>query len=676
MQPDPNASEPAVRRDIHAPEETGAAGAPQSEAQRRPRRRRSPSPHKQIPAAAAAAAENTKMKEQAPAKAKAAAASAAGTRTKETPAPSAPRQKAPAQKASASRRGNAEQAPRRGAHGKKAARTAAMPLHIIPLGGLDEIGKNMTAYECGDDIMIVDCGSAFPDEEMLGVDLVVPDVTWLEKNRDRVRGIVLTHGHEDHIGGLPYVLKIINVPVYGTRLTLGILEGKLKEHGLLGKVKLNVISPGDVVTFGCMSVEFINVTHSIAGSVSVAITTPVGVVVQTGDFKIDCTPILGDMIDLARFGELGKQGVLALLMDSTNAERPGYSMSERKVGESFDGLFQRAQDKRIIIATFASNVHRVQQIVNAAKFYGRHVAISGRSMVNVCGIATELGYLDVPEGLVVDLDSINRYPPEKMVIITTGSQGEPMSALYRMAFSDHKKIEVGPSDFIILSASPIPGNEKTVSKMVNELMKLGAEVVYESLAEVHASGHAYQEELKIMLGLVHPKFFIPVHGEQKHLRKNFKLGVSMGVPPENILITEIGKVIELTPESCKVVGTVPAGRVLVDGLGVGDVGSIVLRDRMHLAQDGLIVVVATIDGGNGALVSGPDIVSRGFVYVRESEPLMEDTRRVAREVLVECADAGVTEWGTIKTRVKDALSRLLYDKTKRNPMILPVIMEV
>lgn len=551
-----------------------------------------------------------------------------------------------------------------------------IPLHIIPLGGLDEIGKNMTAYECGNDIFIVDCGLAFPDDEMLGIDLVIPDVTWLEKNKDRVRGIVLTHGHEDHIGGLPYVLKVVNMPVFGSKLTLGILEGKLKEHGLTGKVQLNVVSPGDKAKFGCMSVEFINVTHSIAGSLALAITTPAGLIVQTGDFKIDCTPILGDMIDLARFGELGKEGVLALLMDSTNVERPGYSMSERKVGESFDGLFQRAQNKRIIIATFASNVHRVQQIVNAAKYYGRHVAISGRSMVNVCSIATELGYLDIPEGLVVDLDVINRYPPEKMVIITTGSQGEAMSALYRMAFSDHNKIVVGPNDFIIISASPIPGNEKTVSKMVNELMKLGAEVVYEQLEEIHASGHACQEELKIMLGLTKPKFFIPVHGEQKHLRKNMKLGISMGIDPKNILITEIGKVIELTPTSCKVVGTVPAGRVLVDGLGVGDVGSIVLRDRKHLAQDGLIVVVATINGGDGALVSGPDIVSRGFVYVRESESLMDETRRAAREVLIDCADSGITEWGTIKTRVKDALSKLLYEKTKRSPMILPVIMEV
>ncbi|CDZ23820.1 Ribonuclease J 1 [[Clostridium] cellulosi] len=565
---------------------------------------------------------------------------------------------------------------RRTTRTRKQAEKPAIPVHIIPLGGLDEIGKNMTVFECGNDIFVVDCGLAFPDDDMLGIDLVIPDVTWLEKNSDRVRGIVLTHGHEDHIGGLPYVLRNINMPVYGSRLTLGILEGKLKEHGLLGKVELNVVEPGDKVQFGCMEVEFINVTHSIAGSLAIAIKTPSGVIVQTGDFKIDCTPILGDMIDLARFGELGKNGVLALLMDSTNAERPGYTMSERKVGESFDALFQRAQNKRIIIATFASNVHRVQQIVNAAACYGRHVAISGRSMVNVINIAIELGYLDVPEGLIVDLDLINRYPPEKMVIVTTGSQGEAMSALYRMAFSDHNKIEVGPNDFIIISANPIPGNEKTVSKMVNELLKLGAEVVYESLAEVHASGHACQEELKIMLGLTRPKFFIPVHGEQKHLRKNMNLALSMGMDKRNILITEIGQVIELTPNSCKVIGTVPSGRVLVDGFGVGDVGSIVLRDRKHLAQDGLIVVVATIDSVAGTVVSGPDIVSRGFVYVRESESLMDETRRVAKDVLEECAENGIKEWGTIKSHVKDALSKLLYERTKRSPMILPVIMEI
>ena len=562
---------------------------------------------------------------------------------------------------------------RRGPRGRKPSAKLSVPLHIIPLGGLNEIGKNMTAYECGDDIFVVDCGLAFPDDEMLGVDLVIPDFTWLEKNRDHVRGVVLTHGHEDHIGGLPYLLKTVNVPVYGTRLTLGLVEGKLKEHGLTGKVKLNVVAPGDVVSLGCMSVEFINVNHSIADSVALAVRTPAGVIVQTGDFKIDTTPIHGEMIDLARFGELGKQGVLALLMDSTNAERPGFTPSERKVGESFNALFQKAEGYRLIIATFASNVHRVQQICDYAAKYGRHVAISGRSMVNVCTIATELGYLNVPDGLMVDIDSIGRYPHDKMVIITTGSQGEAMSALYRMAYSDHRKVEVGPNDFVIISANPIPGNEKGVSRMVNELMKLGAQVVYEA---VHVSGHACQEELKMIMGLTRPKFFMPVHGEQKHMRKNFELARSMGIPAENILITDIGKVVEFTSDSMKVTGTVPSGRLMVDGLGVGDVGSIVLRDRKHLAQDGLIVVVATIDGSNGLLVAGPDIVSRGFVYVRESEELMEQTRALARTILEECSEAGITEWGTIKTRVKDALSKLLYDKTKRSPMILPVIMEV
>jgi ribonuclease J len=553
---------------------------------------------------------------------------------------------------------------------------SASPVHIIPLGGLNEIGKNMTAIECNDDIIVIDCGTAFPDDEMLGVDLVIQDTTWLEKNKDNVKGFVLTHGHEDHIGALPYVLKNINVPIYGTRLTLGLVEIKLKEHGLLNKVVRNVVAPGDIINLGCMSIEFINVNHSIADAVALAITTPEGVIVHSGDFKIDCTPIVGEMIDLARFGELGNQGVLALMLDSTNAERPGYTMSERTVGESFDGLFNRAVGNRIIIATFASNIHRVQQIINAAVAHGRRVAISGRSMVNVCTIAMELGYLTMPEGVMADIDAINRLPLDKVVIITTGSQGEPMSALYRMAFSDHRKIEIGSKDFIIISASPIPGNEKTVSKVINELLKLGAEVVYESLAEVHVSGHACQEELKLIIGLTKPKFFFPVHGEYKHLKKNAGLAKAMGINPQNILIPEIGKVIELKADSAKFSGIVPSGRILVDGLGVGDVGSIVLRDRKHLAQDGLIVIVATIDGDNGMLVAGPDIVSRGFVYVRESEGLMDETRKLAREVLQECSANKITDWGTIKMRVKDALSKLLYDKTKRSPMILPVIMEV
>ena len=551
--------------------------------------------------------------------------------------------------------------------------SASQPLRIISLGGLNEIGKNITAYECGDDIIVVDCGLAFPEDDMLGVDLVIPDVTWLESNKSKIRGVLLTHGHEDHIGALPYVLKQVNMPLYGTELTLALVEGKLKEHGLSGRVKLNVIRPGDIVHLGCMSVEFINVNHSIAGSVALAITTPAGVFVQTGDFKIDCTPINGEMIDLARFGELGKEGVTGLLMDSTNAERPGYTESERTVGKKFDSLFRQAEGCRLIIATFASNVHRVQQIVNYAAKYGRHVAVSGRSMVNVCGIAAERGYLNVPEGLIVDIDEIDRFPKDKMVIVTTGSQGEPMSALSRMAFSDHRKVTIGPDDFVIISANPIPGNEKTVGRVVNELMKLGAQVVYE---EVHVSGHARQEELKIIIALTKPTYFIPVHGEYKHLMKNKQNALNVGVPEKNIIITDIGRVMVFDKNGFHFDGIVPSGKVLVDGTGVGDVGSIVLRDRKHLAQDGLIVVVATIDRESGALVAGPDVISRGFVYVRESEALIEQTRLLARDVLADCAENNITEWGTIKTRVKDALSKLLYERTKRSPMILPVIMEV
>lgn len=558
----------------------------------------------------------------------------------------------------------------------KTTKPSAQSVRIYFLGGLNEIGKNITVYESGDDMIIVDCGLAFPDDEMLGVDIVIPDFTFIERNKDKIRGVVLTHGHEDHIGSLPYLLKKMNCPVYGTRLTLGLVEGKLKEHGLSGSVKLNVVEPGAVVKLGCMSVEFIRVNHSIPDAVGFAIKTPAGVIVMTGDFKIDCTPIRGEMIDIARFAELGKRGVLALLSDSTNAERPGFTSSESKVGESFEPLFQKAENHRIIIATFASNVHRVQQIMDAAQRFGRKVAISGRSMINVCNIGMNLGYLNVPEGLLVDIDAINRYPKEKMVIITTGSQGEPMSALSRMAFSDHRKVAVGPQDFIIISATPIPGNEKMVGKVINSLMDLGCEVVYEKMYEVHASGHGCQEELKIMLGIVKPKFFIPVHGEQRHLKKHVGLAVNMGIDRKNIFVPEIGKVVELNKNEFKVVGTVPAGRILVDGLGVGDVGSIVLRDRKHLAEDGLIVVVSTIDSTDGHIISGPDIVSRGFVYVRESEGLMDDARNLVTNVLENCADNNVREWGHIKSKVRDELSRLLYEKTKRNPMILPVIMEV
>ena len=550
------------------------------------------------------------------------------------------------------------------------------PIRLTMLGGMNEIGKNITLFEYGDDAFLIDCGMAFPDEEMLGVDIVLPDFTYVEKNRDRIKGIVLTHGHEDHIGGLPYLLGRVNLPLYGTRLTLALVESKLREHGLSGKVKLNVVEPGDTVRFGKISVEFINVNHSIPDAVALGIHTPIGNVVHTGDFKIDTTPILGKMIDLARFGELGKEGVLALMADSTNAERPGYTPSERVVGESFANLFRKAENKRIIIATFSSNIHRIQQIIDAAVRDHRKVAVSGRSMINVVGIATELGYLTVPDGVIIDIDTINRYPKDKIILITTGSQGEPMSALTRMAFSDHRKVEVGPEDYIIISANPIPGNEKTVGRVVDELMKRGCEVVYERMYDVHVSGHACQGELKIIHGLTRPKFFIPVHGEQKHLQKHAALARSMGMDPKNVLIGDIGKVVEITPDKMEVVGSVQAGRVLVDGLGVGDVGSIVLRDRKHLAEDGLIVVVATIDPEAGEIVAGPDIVSRGFVYVREAEKLIDDAKAIARDVLETCCREHAYDWTTMKGKVRDELSHMLFQKTKRSPMILPIIMDV
>ena len=544
------------------------------------------------------------------------------------------------------------------------------------LGGLNEIGKNITAYECNDDIIIVDCGMAFPDDDMPGIDLVIPDFTYLEKNKEKIKGILLTHGHEDHIGALPYLLKKINVPVFGTRLTLGLVEGKLREHNILESTKLNVVQPGGTVNLGCFRVEFIHVNHSIPDAVGFGIHSPAGTIVMTGDFKIDSTPIQGEMIDLGKFSQLGKEGVLALLADSTNAERTGYTPSERTVGGSFDTLFQRAENYRIIIATFASNIHRVQQIINCAEKYGRKVALSGRSMVNVMSVAMELGYLKVPDGLLIDLNMLNRYPKEQIVLITTGSQGEPMSALSRMAYSDHRKVEVGPGDFIIISANPIPGNEKTVSGVVNELLKLGCEVVHESMYEVHVSGHACQEELKLMMGLTKPQYVIPVHGEQKHLKKHAALAAISGVPEDHILVSNIGKTVELSKSGMKVLEDVPAGRVLVDGLGVGDVGSIVLRDRKHLAQDGLMVVVITLDSVDGHVVSGPDIVSRGFVYVRESEELMTEVREVTNRALEECLNSANHDWPTIKSHVKDALSELLYQRTQRNPMILPIIMEV
>ncbi|MGN0666021.1 MAG: ribonuclease J [Huintestinicola sp.] len=550
------------------------------------------------------------------------------------------------------------------------------PVKIIPLGGLNEIGKNMTLIECANDIFIIDCGLAFPDSDMPGVDLVIPDFTYVEQNADKIRGIVITHGHEDHIGGLAYLLKKVNIPVYATRLTVGLIEGKLKEHNLTGSVKLNVVQPRQTVKMGCMAVEFIRVNHSIPDAVALAVHTPAGIIVHTGDFKIDFTPIEGGIIDLARFGELGSRGVLALMADSTNAERPGYTATERKVGESFVRLFDRAEGKRIIIATFASNIHRIQQIINNAVRSGRRVAVFGRSMLNVISAAMELGYLSVPEGVMIEIEEMNKYPPEKIVLITTGSQGEPMSALTRMAMNEHRSVTITPQDFIIISANPIPGNEKMVTKVVNELMKAGAEVVYEAMYEVHVSGHACQEELKLMLALTKPAFFIPVHGEYKHLKKHAALAYSLGMAENNVIIGSIGDVIESDGTSMNIAGKVTAGRVLVDGLGVGDVGSIVLRDRKHLAQDGLIVIVATIESDSGTVLAGPDILSRGFVYVRESEEMMDQSREILKKTLDRCLSDGVRDWNGIKSAMKDALSDYIYMKTKRSPMILPIIEEI
>lgn len=550
------------------------------------------------------------------------------------------------------------------------------PLKIIPLGGLNEIGKNMTVFECANDIFIVDCGLSFPDSDMPGVDLVLPDFTYVEQNADRVRGIVITHGHEDHIGGLAYLLKKINVPVYATRLTIGLIEGKLKEHDILSSAQLNVVTPRQTVKMGCMAVEFIRVNHSIPDAVALAIHTPAGIVVHTGDFKVDYTPIESEIIDLARFGELGNRGVLALMSDSTNAERRGHTATERTVGNSFERLFDTAEGKRIIIATFSSNIHRVQQIVNNAVRCGRKIAVFGRSMLNVISTAMELGYLKVPDGLMIDIDSMNRFPPEKIVLITTGSQGEPMSALSRMAMNEHRTVTITPMDFIIISATPIPGNEKLVTKVVNELMRAGAEVIYESMYDVHVSGHACQEELKLMLSLTKPRFFIPVHGEYKHLKKHAGLAYGLGFEQDSVIIGSIGNVIETDGIDMKITGQVTAGRVFVDGLGVGDVGSIVLRDRKHLSEDGLIIAVATIEEESGAILAGPDIVSRGFVYVRESEELMDAARGLLMRTLQSCLDDDRRDWTTIKGRMKDELGEFIYTKTRRRPMILPIIMEI
>jgi len=559
---------------------------------------------------------------------------------------------------------------------KASQKKPAIPVKITCLGGLNEIGKNITLIEYENDAFLIDCGMAFPESDMLGVDIVLPDFSHLHKIKDNIRGVVLTHGHEDHIGGLPYLLKEFDFPIYGTQLTLALVQSKLKEHGLAEKAKLQVVKPGTVIPMGKMTVEFIAVNHSIPDAVGLAIKTPHGYLVHTGDFKIDFTPISGDVIDLARFGELGKQGVLALMADSTNVERPGFTPSERVVGESFVKLFSKAKNRRIIIATFSSNLHRIQQILDVAQSQGRKVAVSGRSMINYVNIAKELGYLRLPDGVMIEMDAINQYPKDKVIICTTGSQGEPMSALTRMAFSDHRQVEVGPDDYIIISATPIPGNEKAVTKVVNELMRRGCQVVYEKMYDVHTSGHACQEELKIIHTLTKPKYFIPVHGEQKHLHKHIDLAKSLGMTNDRVLISDIGKVIELTPEKMCINGTVQAGRILVDGLGVGDVGSIVLRDRRHLAEDGILVVVATIDPQTAEIVSGPDIVSRGFVYVREAEQLMEDAKAIASRAIETCIRHNPYDWNTMKSRVRDDLSRMLFQKTKKSPIVLPIIMDI
>ncbi|NLP45995.1 MAG: ribonuclease J [Epulopiscium sp.] len=546
-------------------------------------------------------------------------------------------------------------------------------LKIIPLGGLDQIGKNITAFEYGNDIIVIDCGIAFPEDDMLGVDLVIPDITYLKRNREKIKGIVLTHGHEDHIGALPYVLRELNVPIYGTRLTIGLVENKLREHNLLNSVSRNCILPGDIVQLGTFKIEFIRTNHSIAGAVAIALHTPVGIIVHSGDFKIDYTPIYGKMIDLQRFAELGKKGVLAFLSDSTNAERKGYTMSERTVGTVFDDVFSQSNNQRIMVATFASNVDRLQQIFDAAYRHKRKVAVVGRSMVNVVRTATELGYLMIPNRILIELSEINRYADEQLVIITTGSQGEPMAALSRMASSEHRQVEIKPGDKIILSSTPIPGNEKTVSRVINELFRKGAEVIFQ---DTHVSGHACQEELKLLLSLVQPKFFIPVHGEYRHLKKHAELAKQLGMDSKNIFILSIGNVLEINNKEAKVTGNVPSGQVLVDGLGVGDVGNIVLRDRKHLSQDGLLVVVVTLEKQSNTVLSGPDIISRGFVYVRESENLMDNARKVVQEALEKCQNDNITEWSSIKNIIKDALREFLWQKTKRSPMILPIIMEV
>ena len=551
-------------------------------------------------------------------------------------------------------------------------------LRIIPLGGLNEIGKNMTVVEYGDDIIIIDCGIGFPDEdEMPGIDLVIPDVSYLESNRDRIRGMVLTHGHEDHIGAIPYILQKLDVPIYGTRLALGIIENKLQEHTLPWKADLRCVKAGDVVRLGgAFTVEFVRVNHSIADACALAINTPLGMLVHSGDFKLDLTPIEGEMMDITRLGELGREGVLLLMCESTNAERPGYTPSETKVGKSLEMIFTMHPEKRLVISTFSSNVHRVQQIINTSARHGRKVAVTGRSMINIVSAAVELGYMKVPEGVLIDINDIKRYRPEELTLVTTGSQGEPMSALYRMAFGEHAQVSLGMGDLVVLSASAIPGNEKLVGRIVNELSKMGVSVINDAAVEVHVSGHACQEELKLMQGLTRPRYFMPVHGEFKHMAANRELAISMGVPQQNVFLSDIGKVLEIDERGARWGGTVPSGVVLIDGLGVGDVGNIVLRDRKHLSQDGLIVVVAAVDAASGLRVAGPDIMSRGFVYVRESEELMEEIRRIAVDAIDISLRRSGRDWYEIKNTVKDDITKFLYGRTKRKPMVLPIIMDV
>lgn len=556
---------------------------------------------------------------------------------------------------------------------KKNEMKSSSGLKIIPLGGLEQIGMNITAFEYEDSIVVVDCGLSFPEDDMLGIDLVIPDVTYLKNNIEKVKGFVITHGHEDHIGALPYVLRDINVPIYATKLTMGIIENKLKEHNLTGTTKRKVVKFGQSINLGQFRIEFIKTNHSIVDAAALAIYSPAGIVVHTGDFKVDYTPVFGDAIDLQRFAEIGKKGVLALMCDSTNAERPGFTPSERTVGRTFDILFEEHKNTRIIISTFASNVDRVQQIINSAYKFGRKVVVEGRSMVNIIDTATNLGYLNVPDNTLIDIEQLKNYPVEKTVIITTGSQGESMAALSRMAEDNHRKISIGPTDTVIFSSHPIPGNEKAVTNVINELLLKGADVIFQ---DVHVSGHACQEEIKLIYTLVHPKYAIPVHGEFKHLKAQAKIASELGIAKDHIFILHSGDVLELSEEQAQITGKVPVGDILVDGLGVGDVGNIVLRDRQHLAEDGIMIVVLGLDGASDELVSGPDIVSRGFVYVRESDELMEEARIVVNDAVEGCLSRGVTDWGKLKSSIKDSLGDYVWKKTKRRPMILPIIMEV